>query len=308
MKLFRYFFLIMAVMPSLTWAKSTQDLEKVQVTDHVWAIVGPTTNRTPENLGNNATFGLIVTKEGAVLIDSGGSEQGARKLYALVKTITDQPIKYVINTGGQDHRWFGNDYFARQGANIISSRAARTDHEKRLVDQWGRVESLIGKEKMQGTKERYADILFDDDYRFSLGGIDFEIHHRGQAHTPGDSFVWLPKQRAMFTGDIVYTGRMLGVGSQSNSKSWVKSFEAMAAYKPLHVVPGHGGPTTLEQATADTYRYLTFLRKAVAAFMDAGGDISEIGNLDQSQFSYLENYESLKGRNAQKVYSELEWE
>lgn len=308
MKIFRKLGWLALGVSSLVFAQNGQALKKVKVTDNVWAIVGPITNRTPENFGNNATFGLVVTSEGAVLIDSGGSKKGARKLHQQIKSITDKPIKFVINTGGQDHRWFGNDYFSSLGAKVISSRAARIDHEKRLDDQWSRMESLIGKNSIQGSKEKYADILFDKDYRFSFGDIEFEVYFRGQAHTPGDSFVWLPGQRVMFTGDIVYTERMLMIGSQSNSKTWVKAYEEMAAFKPDYVVPGHGQPTTLKKADADTYRYLTFLRKAVADFMDAGKDISEIGKLDQSRFSYLKNYQTLKGRNAQKVFSELEWE
>ncbi len=62
------------------------------------------------------------------------------------------------------------------------------------------------------------------------------------------------------------------------------------------------------KAKQDTYDYLIFLRKAVGKFMDDGGHISEIATIDQSRFAYLKNYETLKGRNAQKVYTELEWE
>lgn len=308
MKIFHNLGWLALLVSSFVFAQDEQALKKVKVVDNVWAIVGPLTNRTPENLGNNATFGLVITSDGAVLIDSGGSRLGAIALHKQIKAITDKPVRFVINTGGQDHRWFGNDYFSSLGAKIISSKAARIDHEKRLNDQWSRMETLIGKKGMHGTKEKYADILFDSDYRFSLGGVEFEISFRGQAHTPGDSFVWLPKQRVMFTGDIVYTERMLGVGSQSNSKTWVKVYESMAAFKPDYVVPGHGQPTTIKKSDTDTYQYLTFLRKAVTDFMDEGKDISEIGKLDQSKFSYLKNYETLKGRNAQKVFSELEWE
>ncbi len=55
-------------------------LEVQPVTEDVWAIVGPTEQRNPENLANNATFGLVVTPQGAVLMDPGGSWQGAEML------------------------------------------------------------------------------------------------------------------------------------------------------------------------------------------------------------------------------------
>jgi glyoxylase-like metal-dependent hydrolase (beta-lactamase superfamily II) len=289
-------------------ALAADELELVKVAKNVYAIVGPLTNRTPENLGNNATFGVVVTKQGVVLIDAGGSYLGAQKIHQKIKTITDKPIRYLINTGGQDHRWFGNSYFSAQGAQIISSKDARADHQKRYSNEIGYMTSLIGDDKFKGTKEKYADILFDSHYEFTLGGVKFEIKHVGQAHTPGDSFVWLADRSVMFTGDIVYVERMLGVGEQSNSKSWVKVFEAMADYKPKHVVPGHGHPVSLAVAKKDTYQYLLALRKKVGAFMEQGGDASDIHQVDLSEFSYLNNYETLSGSNALKVYTELEWE
>ena len=112
----------------------------------------------------------------------------------------------------------------------------------------------------------------------------------------------------MFSGDIVYVERMLGVGSQSNSRSWLKVFKTMAAHKPGHLVPGHGHATDLTRATRDTYNYLVFLRESVADFIETGGDMSAIGSVNQARFSYLLNFEQIAGRNAQQVFSEMEWE
>ncbi|KAG1694761.1 L-cystine-binding protein FliY [Nymphon striatum] len=106
----------------------------------------------------------------------------------------------------------------------------------------------------------------------------------------------------MFTGDIVYVERMLGVGSQSNSKTWVEAYEAMAAYKPEHIIPGHGNPTDLATANKDSYEYLKFLRQAIADFIDDDGDISEISKVDQSAYKYLQNFDSLSGRNAATAF------
>ena len=290
------------------FATDNQKLVLNKVTENVWSIVGPLTNRTKENLGNNATFGFVVTDAGVVLIDSGGSFNGAKRIHEIIKTVTNKPIRYVINSGGQDHRWFGNSYFSALGTKIISSEAAKKDHKARMNMQWTMLETLIGKNGLKGTKEKFADVVFKNDYKLSLGGTHFEIYFRGQAHTPGDAFIWLPQSKVMFTGDIVYTERMLGVGEQSNSKSWLKVFNDMAAFKPKHIVPGHGSPTTLEVAIKDTGRYLSFLRESTALFMENGGGAHEISRINQTQFKYLNNYETLKGRNALKVYTELEWE
>ena len=289
-------------------AAAAEPLKVHTVAAGIYAIVGGLNNRTPENLGNNATFGVVVTENGVVLIDPGGSYQGAQQIAQAIASITKQPVVAIINTGGQDHRWLGNGYFAERGATIIAATAAVADQRERASLQLTMLAALVGEPGLADTEPRYADTTFDDTHKFSVGAVNIEIHHRGHAHTPGDSFVWLPQTRVLFAGDIVYTERMLGIGSQSASRSWVAAFEAMAAFNPKVLVPGHGRPTTLAVARADTLEYLLFVRKNVAAFMADGGDISDISSVDQSRFRNLKNFELLAGRNAQRVFEELEWE
>lgn len=301
-----FVFLLVGGYSTVVKADATPSLKKVN--EHVYAVVGPLGNRTPENLGNNATFGFIITDDGVVLIDSGGSYQGAAAIERLIRQVTDQPVKVVINTGGQDHRWLGNGYFKERGAHIIASAAAVNDQKARLQDQLFMLGNLIGSEKLAGTDAVYADEVFDKIRRFDFGGITFELHHAGPAHTPGDSFVWLPEQRIVFAGDIVFTERLLGVLPYSNSRGWITAFEALVKLQPGVVVPGHGEPTSIARARAETYDYLVFLRDRVERFMEAGGDITRVGTLDQSRFQHLPNFDTLSGRNAQQVWQEMEWE
>lgn len=282
-------------------------LTTTEIAPGTYAIVGPFDQRNPENLANNATFGLVVTDEGAVLIDAGGSLKGAQALDAVIDQITDQPVKYVINTGGQDHRWIGNSYWQAQGAQVIASDDAVADQKARASMQQTALSMLL-KGAEAGTTPSYADITFADSYTLNLGGRRLEIIHPGAAHTPGESFVWLADASTMFTGDLVYVGRILGVLEFSNSAAWVDSFDAMAAYAPTHLVPGHGPVTDLATATRDTYDYLVNLRTQMAEHIDAGGDIIGAVEVDQSAFSYLENFDQLARRNAQEVFSQMEWE
>jgi glyoxylase-like metal-dependent hydrolase (beta-lactamase superfamily II) len=290
------------------WANNNNLLKLQKVTQDVYAIVGELGNRSPENLGNNATFGIVVTSAGVVLIDSGGTEDGAKAIDAIVKTVTNKPIVKVINTGGQDHRWLGNAYFKKQGAEIIASKIAVKDQKARVKNQFFMLGNLVGENAVKSTTPVYADTTFENKYSFELGGIRFEIFHKGPAHTPGDSFVWLPQKSVMFAGDIVFVDRLLGVLDYSNSKSWIDVYQSMTKFKPKYIIPGHGSTTDLTHAKRDTYDYLVFLRQAIKDFMDNGGDISETRKIDQSKYKDLPNYDVLSGRNAQRVYSELEWE
>ncbi|MBD3738963.1 MAG: MBL fold metallo-hydrolase [Pseudomonas balearica] len=299
-----FFSVALFVLPASAFAET---LAVQPVTDDVWAIVGPLEQRSPENLANNATFGLVVTPEGAVLIDPGGSWQGAEMLHAVIRTVTDQPVVHVINTGGQDHRWLGNGYWQAQGATVIASEAAVEDHRARADDHMIALSQFLG-EGLDGTEPAYADVTFETDYTLEFGGLTFEIMHRGAAHTPGDSFIWLDERDVMFTGDIVYVDRILGNGPARDTDSWIAVFEAMAAFDPAHIVPGHGHATDLAKATSDTYDYLVNLRTQIGALIENGGDIMDAPAIDQSNWTYLEQFDSLAGRNAQATFEEMEWE
>jgi len=279
-----------------------------RLAENVYALIGPLTNRDATNLGNNANFGVIVADDGVVLVDPGATYRGAKMIHAAIRGITDKPVKLVVNTGGQDHRWLGNGYFKEQGAHIIASEEAVLDQKARLQDQLFRLSSLVGSVGTEGTEPVYADETFAKEKVVTLGQTRIEVRYLGHAHTPGASIVWLPREQIVFAGDIVYVGRMLRIGPESAHRGWISSFEAMAALQPQVVVGGHGQPADLPKATADTYDYLVFLREAVEAFMNEGNDIQDVGTIDQSRFGYLDNYDSLKGLNAQRVFEELEWE
>jgi glyoxylase-like metal-dependent hydrolase (beta-lactamase superfamily II) len=283
-------------------------LQVQKVTDGVYALVGDIGQRSPENFGNNATFGVIVTNDGVVLVDPGGSYNGAKQIHEAVRSIADKPVRLVINTGGQDHRWLGNGYFKARGARLVASKAAVADQRARLTDQLIGLNRLVGEKLVAGTEPVYADETFEDHRELEVGGVRLVLRHAGTAHTPGDSFVWLPQKRVVFAGDIVYVERLLVVTPESRSQSWIKAFEEMAALKPEHVVPGHGSATTLARARADTCDYLVALRTQVKAFMDDGGEIFDVGKIDQSRFKHIKLFDELKGRNAQQVFQEMEWE
>lgn len=289
-------------------ASAATPLEVQKLAPNIYALVGELDQRSDANLANNATFGVVVTEAGVVLIDSGGSYRGAQQIDGAIKTLTDKPVVLVINSGGQDHRWLGNGYFKQHGARIITSAAAAADHKARAGNQILALQNFLSAESLKGTEPLFADETFDEKWSLQIGGVTLELQRVGPAHTPGDTLVWLPQQRIAFAGDVVYMERMLGVTPESKSAHWLEAFDALTALQPVWVVPGHGHAATLEKAKAETYDYLVFLREAVGKMIEEGNGMERVGEIDQSRFSYLLVYEQIKGRNAQQVYSEMEWE
>lgn len=283
-------------------------LSPIQISPGIYAFIGETGMRTYENEGMNANAGFIVSKAGVVVVDSGPSYRVAKAMHDAIKKVTQQPIKYVINTGGQDHRWLGNGYFKEIGAQIIASRKALPDMEERGAMQLAGLKSEL-REKINGTQIAYPDRLIEQKETLKLDGVEIQILYFHGGHTPGDAVVWLPKSRTLFSGDHIYVDRLLGVLPFSNSKDWLASFEEIEKLKPKLIIPGHGKVCDLSKAQRDTRDYLVLLRKHMRKAYDAGSDLQQaIDTLDQSAFRRLENYELLKGGNASRVYLEMEAE
>jgi glyoxylase-like metal-dependent hydrolase (beta-lactamase superfamily II) len=285
------------------------DVRFERVADGVYAFVGELGARTEANEGLNANLGLVVTRDGAVLIDSGATFRSARQIHEAVRRVTSQPVRWVINTGGQDHRWLGNGYFRSQGAELIAHAAGEADMRNRGNDQLQALRTLLGTKADGTTPTLPVRWIRQADERLELGGVVFELKHRGGAHTPGDMLVWLPAQRILFSGDVVYVDRLLGVFPMSRTKAWLATFAEIERLDPARIVPGHGRVCGLAQAQADTRDYLLALRAHMKKAVDDGTDISAaVKSFDDRAYTRLLNAAELMPGNASRTYLELEWE
>jgi len=283
-------------------------LKPLKVAPNVYAFIGDMGERTYKNEGMNANTGFVVTNAGVVVVDSGSTYRVAKEIHRVIRTMTTQPVKYVINTGGQDHRWLGNGYFKEQGAQILASRAALPDMQERAAMYMSGLKEVL-KEKLQGTRPVFPDKLIESKETLKLGDTEIQIMFFHGGHTPGDSVVWLPQRKVLFSGDLIYADRLLGVLPFSNSKNWLMSFEQIEKLNPGVIVPGHGNLCDLDKARRQTRDYLVLLRNHMKRAVDEGTDMqSAINSLDQSAFKHLANYALLKGGNASRVYLEMETE
>lgn len=278
------------------------------VADGVYAFIGDTEGRTYDNEGLNANIGLVVTPAGAVLIDSGATFQSARKIHEAVKKVTSQPLKWVINTGGQDHRWLGNGYFKAQGVEIIAHANAEADMKARSAEHMEGLKVL--KERLDGTVPTLPTrFVKDNDTRLALGGTVIELKHRGGGHTPGDTLVWLPQKSVLFTGDVVYVDRVLGLLPVSRTKTWLQSFAVIDELKPQTIVPGHGNVTHLATAQAQTRDLLLALRAHMKKAVDDNTDISAaVRSFNAKPFVHLKHADVWIPQLANMTYLEMERE
>jgi glyoxylase-like metal-dependent hydrolase (beta-lactamase superfamily II) len=289
-------------------AAHTQELslQSVAVAPNVYAVVGDLAGQTYENDGLNNNLGFVVGDAGVLVINSGPSVRVARALHAAIRKITAQPVKWLVNVNSQNHYWLGNGYFKSLGATILASKEAERVMREVGAQQLDTSKALL-KEKADGTVLTYPTELIDDRRELKVGKIPVQLLHFGPAHTPGDLVVWLPQQKILYSGDIVYTERLLAVIPNSNATGWVQAFDKLAALKPKTIVPGHGRPTTVETARRDTRDYLSFLLAEAKRILDAGGSLQDaVEKVDQSRFRSLANFDLLALRNMNQVFQEVE--
>lgn len=282
----------------------TYEPQAQQVTDNVYAIIGPTDARTYENHGMNANYGVITTDEGVILIDAGPSAFSGPYIERAVAEVSEEPVRWVINIGVQDHRWLGNDYFQQQGAEVIAFEQTVAS-QKEFADRHmsGRLPDALG-DRFEGTEPAYADRQLEGETAsITLGGTAIELSLTN-AHFPGDAMAYLPEQDVVFTGDLVYVDRMLGVHPWSNPQNGLEAFKRLEAIDPEYVVPGHGRVSDMERARRDSGDYYDFLVNTIGQAARNFEPMSDVlsAHEDMDQFKHLKHYDSWHGTNMNRTF------
>lgn len=290
----------------LSFNSVAQAVNFEKVTDNVYAFVGEIDDRTKTNLGLNANIGLVVTSAGAVVIDSGAGPLSAKAIADGVKKVTNQKIVAVFNTGSQDHRWLGNDYFAKQGATIYALQKTVDTQQKMLPSILQRIKAVDPIFHDQ-TPFHAQKPFAGNEGKVSIGGVDFELKYFNDAHFPGDAVVWLPKQHVLFSGDHVYLDRLLGVHPHTNAVKWLDAFDQMNQLPAKHIVPGHGAVADKAKAQLETGDYLAQVVDAVKVAIDDMAPMDSVTpSRDWSKFEHLKHFQGWHGRNVSNTYQRLE--
>lgn len=277
------------------------------VSKGVYVYVGPTSDRTPENLGLNNNIGLIETQDGWVLIDSGSGSFSAKLLYEAVQQIKARPIIAVINIGSQDHRWLGNDFFAQKGAKIYAYEKTVQTQKSMFAQLQLSIERKVP--ALKGTKIKTADVVLSKTQNWlSIGGVKMLLMYYGDAHFPGDTVLWLPEIQVLFTGDVVYVDRMLGIHPWSNPVTWLETYRQMRTLPAKIIVPGHGKVTDWKQADVETGDYLHKLVETMAEEVENFSGVGQAVKVNQNwpEFKHLKHYDSWHKRNLNRTYLQIE--
>jgi cyclase len=170
----------------------------------------------------------LITNEGVILVDDKFDIDHANIL-ASVKTITNLPVKYVINTHHHGDHTGGNAKLQAIGAVAVSTEAAR----QHMVD---------------GRQPGLPTIAFNTQTSITLAGKRVELYYFGRAHTSGDLVAYFPAQRTLAAGDMFTFGdatpQLIDYAGGGSAKEWPRTIDRVLALDFDTVVPGHGIVTT----------------------------------------------------------------
>ncbi|MGC1429077.1 MAG: MBL fold metallo-hydrolase [Albidovulum sp.] len=280
----------------------------VEVIPGVFSAIGATAPPTYENAGHNNNLSFIVTAQGVVVVNGGGSYQLAEALDKEIKAVTDQPVVLVFDENGQGHAMLGNSYWAEQGVKIVAHVDAAAEFDAQGGQSLRAAQDRL-KERADKTRVVPPSETFEDSYIVEIGGVTIEARYLGPAHSPGDIVVWMPQKGLVISGDMAFHERMLPIFEHTIAADWIEtwdtSFEALNA---TYVIPGHGHPTNMDQVRRYTRDYLIYLREKIGAHLDDGGDLAGAYYVDQSPYAHLDTFEELATKNAGRVYEQMEFD
>ena len=254
----------------------------------------------------NANAGFILTDEGVIVVDSQMNEDLAKEMLAEIRRHSSLPLLYVINT-----HYHGDHTFANH---VLSPTQGIIAHENTLkflqehgAEHLQQFERLFGREQSRGIKVTLPTQTIQDQLILTFKNRTIQILYFGSGHTNSDLVVYLPQEKILFTGDLVYVGRLPWLGD-GNTKPWLKTLEKLKTLDFKTVVPGHGKVGN-PQAVQRFEVYLTDLRAAVLTALLHGNSLDEMKQsirlpTYQQDLKYLE----WLPLNIEKVYREIQEE
>jgi glyoxylase-like metal-dependent hydrolase (beta-lactamase superfamily II) len=290
------------------FAQAPRAVEPQQVSPSAWFVQGDAALGSPQNRNSISNAGFVVTPAGVVVVDALGSPALARELIAQIRRITPQPVTHVVLTHYHADHIYGLQEFKRAGVKIIAHRLGR---EYLFSDTAAGRLAASRKELAPWVDEHTqlveADQWIDAPMDLVLGGVRMLVQPVGPSHTPEDLALYLPAERVLFAGDLVFRGRIPYVG-QADSRQWIRSLDVLLAMDPAVIVPGHGPASTSARQDLELTRdYLAYLRDTMGkAAADMEPFEEAYARTDWSRYAGLPLFRAANRMNAYNTYLLME--
>jgi len=259
--------------------------------------------------------GVVIGDDGVLVVDTTATPVMARGLIARIREVTDKPIRHVVLSHYHAVRVLGASAYRSEGCqHIIASRqtyeliAERGQQDMQSeIERFPRLFQAV--ESIPGLT--WPDLTFEGAIALRLGKLEVNILHLGPGHTRGDTVVWLPQQRILFSGDLVeyqaaaYTG-------DAQLEEWPATLNELHSLRPEKLVPGRGpalrNPEEVSAGIEYTRDFVTTLFACAKESVAAGRTLKETfqytrSNMDP-RFGHVFIYEHCLPFDVSRAYDE----
>ena len=311
MKYITQLFLSLCLLSGITatLAATVQDRPFEKVAENTWVIHGPLDMPNPANQGFMNNPGVVLTSEGAVIVDPGSSLQSGEMVLRMLKDVTDQPVVAVFNTHIHGDHWLGNQAIRAAYPNVPIY-----GHTEMLAmikdgagDTWVELMDKLTEGATKGTLVVGPDKALNHGDTIKVGNKTFRIHHHGQAHTRTDLMIEVVEDSVVFLGDNVTTNRIPRM-TDGNFTGNINSVDRILEVEATTWIPGHGN--TGDTAMVKGYReYLAAVYASAKQAFDADMDSSDVKPIAlkaTAAYKDWSGYEDEIGPHGAQAYMEVE--
>jgi cyclase len=228
---------------------------------------------------------IIEMKDYLIVVDA-NFPSGARLALEAAKKVSSKPVKYVFDTHHHGDHAYGNPIWTEAGATTLAYKGVADEMKRYEPARWqaaakGRTDvGEMHRDAPEPPKQTFdkSPFILKDSTR------EVRFYYLGWAHTRGDGFVYLPKEKILCTGDAVVNGPY-NYTADANVGNWPKVVRAAQKFDVAHVLPGHGGPGDKEVLEGE-YQFMTELHKAVDTAVKQGKKLDDIVPPGQTKTVY----------------------
>lgn len=207
--------------------------------------------------GWGANQGLLTTRDGTVVVDTGFTAGSAKGLLREAKRKGPKPVRLVVNTHDHSDHVFGNAIFEESNSIIVAQANCRSrllELGRERMNGYRRFDARL-RSALQGLRVCPAQVTYREGMEFSIGGTTVRLVHPGRgAHTSGDTMVLLPEERVLFAGDVMWVEYHPNL-EDADIEGWLGALEEVSRMGVDYIVPGHG-PVADKRSVAPLARYL----------------------------------------------------
>ena len=220
------------------------DYPITRITDNIYTIYGPFDLPNDKNQGFRNNPLIILTKDGVVVCDPGGSATAGNMVINKIKTITNKPVIAVFISHAHGDHWLGNEAIkdAYPNAVIYGHPKAKAKIDSGNGLQWLEIINKTTKDTAKGTRVVSIDKTVNNGDIIKIGGKTFRIYHTGKAHTEGDIMVEIMDENAIFLGDVVRNNFLGLMEEDSSFKGNIAAIDFILTEMPKfkYYIPAHG--------------------------------------------------------------------